>query len=83
MSVRQACDILRAVVQEVERAFEKGFGSRTLSAAQDLASLLENRLCQESLYVSIWGDFQADPEGTAPELIGALEAWVEPDPALG
>jgi hypothetical protein len=51
--------------------------------AQDLASLLKARLEQESPYVSLWADFEADPGGMAAQLTGTIEALVEADPALG
>jgi len=83
MSVRQAARILRAWVQKDERTLEQSICPGAWGAAQDLASLLETRLGQESPYVSLWDNFRADPEGIEPELIGALEALVEADPALG
>jgi hypothetical protein len=82
MSVEQAVRILRAFYQDDARTFASA-DPRALSAAEDLASLLEARLGQESPYVSLWADFQADPEGTATQLTGALEALVEADPAFG
>jgi hypothetical protein len=54
-----------------------------VSAAQDLASLVRFRLGQESPYVSLWADFEADPDAMSAELTGAMEALVEADPALG
>lgn len=83
MSVRQAVSALRSYYQEEGLSLEETYGPEAVSAARDLASMLSARLGEESPYVTLWADFEADPRGTAAQLTGALEALVEADPALG
>jgi hypothetical protein len=63
-------------------SLEAEHGAEAVTVAQDLAEILEQRLSEESAYVSLWPRFAEDPSAVAPQLTGALEALVEADPAF-
>ena len=90
MSVQEAVRILREFEETEGETLRAQYGAEAVAVAEDLARVLDDRLQSESgrrgtisPYESLWPAFQADPEGVEPKLIGALEAMIEADPALG
>jgi hypothetical protein len=82
MRAQEIVRLLRDLVQDDGQTLEQRDGPQALSVAQDMRDLLAVRLAEESPFVSLWEHFESDPGGTEAELIGALEALVEADPAL-
>ena len=90
MSVQETVRILREFEETEGETLRAQYGPEAVAVAEDLARVLDDRLQSESgrrgtisPYESLWPAFQADPEGVEPKLIGALEAMIEADPALG
>ena len=81
MSVQEVVQIVQSYLEHGQAALERRYGLEAASAAQDLVALLRTRL-EESIYASLWDQFEAAPRQTAGELVGALEALIEADPAL-
>jgi hypothetical protein len=82
MAVQEISRILRGLIRDEGATLQRRYGPRTLTIAQDMRSLLSARLCRELPYASLWREFEAEPQGTAAQLTGALEVLVEADPSL-
>jgi hypothetical protein len=82
MAVRQVVQVVRDYVQDDGVLLEQKYGPRAVTVAQDIKALLAARLRDGSAYESLWDRFEVDPQTVTGELIGALEALVEADPAL-
>jgi hypothetical protein len=82
MSVQKGVQIVQNYLEDGGAGLERRYGSEAATAAQDLVALLKARLQEESVYASLWDQFEAEPRQTADELTAALEALVEADPAL-
>jgi hypothetical protein len=82
MSIRETVRILTVFAQDDGETLAQHNGTEAATLAEDMISLLRVRLREETPYKSLWESFQADPEATATELIGALEVLAEADPAL-
>ncbi len=82
MSVREVVRIVRSYLEDEGATLERRHGSQAVTVAQDLATLLETRLQEETAYISLWDQVEVQPQQTAMKLAGALEALVEADPAL-
>jgi hypothetical protein len=82
MAVQEVVRILRELIQDEGATLQRRYGLRSLTIAQGMRSLLSARLCGELPYASLWREFEAEPQGTAAQLVGALEALVEADPSL-
>ncbi|MFP4395131.1 MAG: hypothetical protein ACLFTI_07685 [Anaerolineales bacterium] len=90
MSVQETVRILREFEETEGETLRAQYGAEAVAVAEDLARVLDGRLQSESTrrgtispYESLWPAFQADPVDVEPKLIGALEAMIEADPALG
>jgi hypothetical protein len=82
MAVRQVVRIVRDYVQDNGVLLEQRYGPRAVTVAQDIKSLLAACLRDGSAYESLWSRFEVEPQTATGELIGALEALIEADPAL-
>ena len=90
MSVQETVRILREFEETDGETLRAQYGAEAVAVAEDMARVLDDRLQSESTrrgtvspYESLWPAFQTDPVGVEPKLIGALEAMIEADPALG
>jgi hypothetical protein len=82
MSVQEITRIIKRYLEEGEDTFRHRYGPEAATAIEDLIAVLEIRLREGSAYTSLWDDFAAEPRATEDQLIGALEALIEADPAL-
>ncbi len=90
MSVQETVRILREFEETEGETLRAQYGAEAVAVAEDMARVLDDRLQSApgrrdtvSPYESLWPAFQTDPVGVEPQLIGALEAMIEADPALG
>ncbi len=83
MAIQEAVHILRRFAEGERRALREQHGPEAIAIAHDMERVLQERLETESAYVSLWDDFEANPNNNTARLSGALEAMVEADPALG
>jgi len=82
MPIQEVVPIIRSYLEDDGATLEQRHGPQAVMAAQGLAALLKARLEEETAYVSLWDQLEAEPQQTATKLAGALEALVEADPAL-
>lgn len=82
MSVQEITRIIIRYLEEGEDTFSHRYGPEAATAIEDLITMLRLRLQADSVYASLWDDFAAEPRATEDQLIGALEALIEADPAL-
>jgi hypothetical protein len=82
MPIQEIVEIVGTYLGDGGATLERRDGSQAVMVAQDLAALLKAGLQEESVYASLWDQFEAEPQQTATELAGALEALIEADPAL-
>jgi len=82
MAIRETVGILRMYLQDDGETLERRNGPQAVTVVEDLHEVMETRLQEESAYASLWDEFEADPLAMEEELIGALEALAEADPAL-
>jgi hypothetical protein len=83
MELEQAVEAISELITEGESSFAERHGEAALSTAQAMRSLLAERLGGDELsYGALWSDFEADPEGTAEDVLGLLEALEEGDTSL-
>mgnify|MGYP006299016721 CR=1 FL=1 len=80
-----AQDVIRwlgRLMEDDGETIRRRHGPEAVAAAEDMARFLADRFEEESAYAALWEAFEEDPEAHSAEVIGALEAWVEADPAL-
>ena len=86
MVIQEVVAVVRDLIVQGDRAFVERHGEQGLSSAQAIHSLLADRLGGELAgrlsLGALWRDFEAEPDSTAPSVVGALEALVEADPSL-
>ncbi len=82
MAVNEVVRVMRDYIEEDGARLEQTYGPEAVLAAADMKELLAERLTEESAYGALWERFEADPEAVGVELVGALEAMIEADPAL-
>jgi len=82
MPVQTVVELLREYLTDEGDSLKQRAGPEAVTVAQDIEALLDNRLRTESAYEPIWTRFLTDPPAGEANLIGALEAQVEADPAL-
>lgn len=83
MAVSDLVTILVEYDQSGEERFADLYGEEGLSAVQDIRDLLQEEFQEQTGLGSLWEDFEADPQASAEELSGAVEAVIEADPGLG
>jgi hypothetical protein len=83
MAIEETVRILRLFVEDEHQSLRRRYGTEAVALAHDMKRVLQERLEAESAYVSLWDDFEANPNDNTARLSGALEAMVEADPALG
>ncbi|MGC9347690.1 MAG: hypothetical protein ACP5JG_06100 [Anaerolineae bacterium] len=82
MAVQEIARLLRIRAEEEREGLRRRYGADAAAVAEDISDLLAIRLQEESPNSALWEDFQRAPRDRLAELIGALEAIVEADPAL-
>ena len=83
MAVSDLVTILMEYDRSGEERFADLYGGEGLSAVQDIRDLLQEEFQEQTGFGSLWEDYEADPQGSAEELSGAVEAVIEADPGLG
>jgi hypothetical protein len=71
--------ILTEMLADNGRTFELQYGSQALANVQEMASVIQIRLQDETAHVRLWEEFMADPIDKGPELEGVLEMLFEAD----
>ena len=79
MAVNDIVDLLRMWRRGGGEELERAAGPEALTLVEEINDLIQDRLRENDMYVSLWDEFDADPESNRAELIGALEAAVEGD----
>lgn len=79
MAEEDVVAILQALLRDDGQAIEQQYGPQGVSTAEDIESLISTRIQDHPPFASLWADFETDPDGTAAQLVGALEAMVEAD----
>lgn len=82
MKEREVVQLLRDLMIDDGETLRERDGPEAVTAARDLADFVSARLSEDVAQQSLWVEFREDPEGTAAELTGILEALVEADPGL-
>jgi hypothetical protein len=58
------------------------YGAEAVTAVEAMRDLIMARLNTDEQNLSLWSDFEDDPENNGVELVGWLEAFVEADPGF-
>jgi hypothetical protein len=58
------------------------YGAEAVTAVEAMRDLIMSRLNTDEQNLSLWSDFEDDPENNGVELVGWLEAFVEADPGF-
>jgi hypothetical protein len=82
MELEQAVEAISELITEGESSFSERYGESALSTVQAMRSLLAERLGGDLSYGALWRDFEAEPDDTADDLLGLLEALEEGDTSL-
>jgi hypothetical protein len=82
MMIGEAVRIVRSYVPDGGVTLARQVGTQAVSVAQDIEAFLAARLEEDAEQESLWERFLQEPENLVGELIGALAALAEADPAL-
>ena len=71
MPVQDITRILRNFEADGGERLADRYGEHARTIAAEMAALVEVRLVDDTPYAGLWEAFQADADGTEPELTGA------------
>lgn len=72
-------ELLQEYLADGGRTLEARAGPEVVANVEEMAALVQVELQEDESYGALWDAFARDPQGTAAELTGALEALVEAD----